>query len=309
MKSIKSLLIILVIPFFSFAWNGIGHSTGGAIAYYYLKANDPQTLAKVLEALKSHPWYNKTTQGNSRGWADKLVGLTEEQKDVTVFMLASTFPDDARMSSGLGGPIKAKWHYIDYPFVPVGQTVTGTPPESPNAEEKINELLTTIKSESDPQQKAIDICWLCHLIEDVHQPLHTAALFNTDHPHGDKGGNDTFIQFNGASSTKLHSYWDGLIKGTLTTVPANAAALLKKPAYKETNLPELTSDVSVHDWITKESFIMAKTNAYKNGTINGLQNSPTNVDATYSSASGIIAERRIVLAGIRLAKKLSSLFV
>ncbi len=302
MRSIKTLLIILLIPFFSFAWNGIGHSTGGAIAYYYLKTHDPATLTKVLIALKSHPWYNTPR------WSDKLAGLTEEQKNVALFMLASTFPDDARMVTGLGGPTKAKWHFIDYPFVPSGQTVTGAPPQSPNAEERINELLTTIKTESDPQQKAIDICWLCHLIEDVHQPLHTSSLFDTNHPNGDRGGNDTYIQFNGASGIVLHHYWDGLIKGTFETIPTNAAALLQKPIYKESNLSELTTDLSVHDWITKESFEMAKKDAYKNGTINGLAASPTSVDATYSSASGKIAEKRIVLAGIRLAKKLSSLF-
>jgi hypothetical protein len=62
---------------------------GGAIAYYYLKEHKPEIITKVVKTLEQHPWYNTE-------WKEKLDGLTGEDRDVTPFMLASTFPDDAR---------------------------------------------------------------------------------------------------------------------------------------------------------------------------------------------------------------------
>ncbi|MCW3122132.1 MAG: hypothetical protein JWQ38_1624 [Flavipsychrobacter sp.] len=301
MKQLRILIALLLVPYCSFAWNGIGHSTGGAIAYYYLKNHGKTaTIARVIAILEHHPWY--TAQ-----WKEKMTGLTGEQKNIAVFMLASTYPDDARQL-GEGGA-KSQWHYIDYPFVPAGQHVQPQQPKTPNAEVKTAELIAAIAKETDQKQQAIDLCWIFHLIEDVHQPLHSSSLFDNDHPDGDVGGNKTFIIFPGSSSgVALHSYWDGLIKGTFATIPANAQNLLKKPAYQEGKLTELTKHTSVHDWIFTESFSLAKEYAYKNGTVNGTKEKPTAADNGYSAAANTVGEKRIVLAGIRLGQQLSNLF-
>jgi hypothetical protein len=303
MKQLKSVIALLLLPLLGHAWNGAGHSTGGAIAYYYLKNTNPKIIGKVTEALKSHPWYNNPI------WTDKLAGLTGENRDVALFMLASTFPDDARDTFRLGGGVKKQWHYVDFPFVPAGQTVKGTPPESPNAEEKISELLGTIKGQKDPAQKALDICWLFHLIEDVHQPLHTACLFDNGHMGklGDMGGNDTYFTLPGHTAVKMHSYWDGLVKGSFATTPDIARDLLKKPGYQDNKLGELKTGTQVKDWIEKESFVLAKEKAYRNGAINGTKAQPAAADNNYDSEAKAIAERRIVLAGIRLARELAKI--
>jgi len=302
MKRINALLLLLLLPFLSFSWHANGHMTCGAVAYYYLKANNPATLAKVLAIFKRHPWFTTAR------WHDKLSGLTEEQKNVTLFMLASTFPDDARSVPGLGGPILAKWHFIDYPFVPAGQSVHAPAPEMPNAEEKINELISSINTEPNAAQKAIDLCWLFHLVEDIHQPLHAASMFNSGHPTGDRGGNETYIRLTASTQPViLHSYWDDLVKGTLSNIPSHAQNLLHNPKYKETNLPELQTNVNVNDWIVKESFAYAKTNAYLNGAVKGSKTAPTSVSTGYANTAGALAEKRVVLAGIRLAKKLAQI--
>jgi hypothetical protein len=48
-----------------------------------------------------------------------------------------------------------------------------------------------VKNDNDPQRKAIALAWLFHLVGDIHQPLHTAQLFNADYPQGDRDGNET----------------------------------------------------------------------------------------------------------------------
>src|SRR5262249_51635581 len=61
-----------------------------------------------------------------------------------------------------------------------------------------------------PEEKAVALCWLLHLIADIHQPLHASAAFSrhTFEPdviyHGDQGGNSIRI----ADHRDLHALWD-----------------------------------------------------------------------------------------------------
>ena len=302
----KSILFIasLICSISANAWGPDGHMTGGAIAYYYLKAHNPEVLPKVLATLQNHPWRDST-------WAKRIVGLTPEQTNVALFMLASTFPDDARDFPDLGGGKKPLWHYIDYPFVPKGQNGVAVPPSSPNAQERLIALVGGYKAEAEGNQKAQDLCWIFHLIEDVHQPLHTASMFDNALPQkGDRGGNDRYVDpSDGTGVKKLHSYWDDLIVGSFATIPDKAQALLSNPKYAEDKLTELKSHPdNMVDWIKTESFQLAVKNAYQNGDINGLEANPTVLTATYITNANTVAERRIVLAGIRLAKKLATLY-
>lgn len=302
MKNLRILLALLLFPLVSNAWNAEGHNTCGAVAYYYMKKNSPATISKVVLALKQHPWYNTE-------WKNKLTGLTGEKLDVALFMLASTYPDDARKDEALGGGEKKKWHYVDYPFVPAGEKVKAAAPEKPNAEIKINELLTTLKTTKNPAQKAIDLCWLFHLIEDVHQPLHTIAMYDRDHPKGDRGGNDTYILLDGeVKGVALHGLWDGMVDGSFREIPALAKALVNNTSYSDATLPDLKNNPNVNDWIKNESYVLAKQFVYMNGKINGVDNNPYPAPNGYVIAARNMCERRVVLAGIRVAQKLAGLF-
>ena len=303
MKRILTTLLILCLYWTASAWGNSGHMTSGAITYYYLKEHNPDVIKKILKTLENHPWYNAAE------WNDKLAGLTAEEKEIALFMLASTFPDEARKSPDLGGGEKTKWHYIDYPFVPEGESVKGEQPQSPNAEEKLNELFASFKGEAESSQKAQDLCWLFHLIQDIHQPLHTVSLFDANHPRGDKGGNDTYILLKeGNEPVKLHSYWDRLPTGTFKNIPAKADALLHKDEYQESKLSELNTNKTVHAWITKESVSIAIHDVYLNGNVKGTKDNPTPLDQSYIDSAKKIAERRIVLSGIRLAQELILLY-
>jgi hypothetical protein len=57
------------------------------------------------------------------------------------------------------------------------------------------------------QMQVYVLSWLIHLAGDLHQPLHTVALFRSDLPDGDRGGND--IQMKGGGN--LHTFWDGRV--------------------------------------------------------------------------------------------------
>lgn len=298
-KTYILLLTTWLLPLFTFAWSAAGHQMGGAVAYWYLKANNPKAINHVVSILKNHPWY-------STEWKSRLDSLGPDKSEIGLFMLASTFPDEARKTQ-FGSGEKTKWHYINYQFNPANLP---TPEMAvPNAELKLIELLGSVNSQKDAEQKALDVCWIFHILQDIHQPLHTTALFDQFHKEGDKGGNDTWFTFtDDGKPIRLHSFWDGLIKGTFDTIPTLAMQLIESPKYTVANLPELSSNTEVKDWTKKESFELAKTIVYQNGALNGLQHSASLIPICYKVESFELAERRVVLSGIRLGKKLAELF-
>ena len=69
-----------------------------------------------------------------------------------------------------------------------------------------------VVNENDAERKAIALAWLFHLVGDVHQPLHTAQVFTTDDPKGDRGGNEICVRVTQAGQPiDLHRFWDGVI--------------------------------------------------------------------------------------------------
>lgn len=70
-------------------------------------------------------------------------------------------------------------------------------------------------------EKSMMIRYLTHIVGDIHQPLHTVALFDDDKfKNGDQGGNLFKIKFKG-NITGLHQLWDSgmdLLDNTLIRV-------------------------------------------------------------------------------------------
>ena len=50
--------------------------------------------------------------------------------------------------------------------------------------------------------------YLVHVTGDIHQPLHSVALFNETYPQGDRGGNSLKINLLNGTQQNLHSFWD-----------------------------------------------------------------------------------------------------
>src|SRR5262249_19095439 len=115
------------------------------------------------------------------------------------------------------------WHYINYPFMPPGSSMDPAEHQPPSGEENVVRQLDfaakKVKNGTQEDQ-AVYLCWVLHLGGDIHQPLHTSALFSKDFPDGDRGGNLAYVVLHdGASKTKLHPMWDGLL-GKSTTPSA-----------------------------------------------------------------------------------------
>ena len=88
-----------------------------------------------------------------------------------------------------------------------------TPPASrqtTNVVTQIDWAAAQLRS-NDPATKPIALCWLLHLIGDIHQPNHAITLYSEAFPQGDRGGNLSLIRIENGESVKMHLYWDGLM--------------------------------------------------------------------------------------------------
>jgi hypothetical protein len=277
----------------------------GSIAYQLLRTESPSTIAAVKAILEKHPWYKSH-------WKEQLEKLPESERDEMLFMLAARWADDIRTKdrSQHRGP----WHYTDFPFKPDGQpaSVIIKPPPAVNILTALAENEPIAKTDNNAGKRAIALTWLFHLVGDMHQPLHVSQLFTTNYPNGDRGGNLICVRpSEKRKPMDLHRFWDGLLTTSSNTnrLRNEATALRNRPEFSRNQLSELAS-TDFESW-AKESFQIAVKIAYQNGTVPGTPKGDRKecseiVDAKvlpngYARVAGRIADRRIMLAGYRLA--------
>jgi hypothetical protein len=57
-------------------------------------------------------------------------------------------------------------------------------------------------------ERALFARYLVHLVGDIHQPLHSVALYNHTYPKGDAGGNLLKLKLLNGTISNFHSFWD-----------------------------------------------------------------------------------------------------
>lgn len=305
MRKVISLLLICVLvltPAPAYAWNKAGHMLVAAIAFQVLKAESPTTIDKVIAKLKEHPHFEDR-------WEDRLEGRPAEQQAEYMFMLAARWPDDVRGDPDYDVP---KWHYVNFPFKPADQpdAVDTAPPEWENVIRAFGINQNLIESSDNDEERAVALCWLFHLVGDVHQPLHTVTLFTTDFPQGDRGGTRFHVRSEGVT-VSLHKFWDDSVMSSekYSSVHNRAAGFLNRPNFQRANLPEL-SECAIDNWAKTESLRIAREVAYRQGNLEGSleESSAPELPNDYASTVKPIAERRAMLAGYRLADLLKESF-
>lgn len=276
----------------------------GAIAYAALKHDRPDVLARVARILKAHPQFEGS-------WAKRLDDAPDGDRDLMLFMLAARWPDDIRDDSAYH---HSRWHYINVPIKPPGQpdSVQPPPPDADNILRafELNRAIVNSPTASD-DQKAVALCWIFHLVGDGHQPLHAVSLFTTEFPRGDKGGNAFQIRVRATNTSviNLHKFWDDLIIGSDNPrgTRNRATELRLRPEHARNKLTEM-KEKRFEAWVTQESVRIARDVVYRNGQLAGSANATMapSLPEDYIAQAKAVGERRIVLAGYRLADVLTS---
>jgi hypothetical protein len=310
-SSVIRVLIFMCVAQPAAAWNPPAHIVIAAIAYGALLEQPDQrvilgALRPLLHAGSLDPdaWLQRQTQK-----------LSAREADEVRFILTAAWADLVRKVDP--AQHRDRWHYINWPFKPAGEParVVARPPQAENILTALAHNQGALQSAAAMEQRAVAFAWILHLVGDVHQPLHTAQLFTRQYPEGDRGGNEICVRMTASSvPVNLHLLWDGWLTSnsdtrTLISMAAELRRKLPKP-----RLADLAGG-QPKAW-AGESYELAKKAAYLAGSLRGTPKGRYRDCSEMSQAmvlpTGYVAkakeaaERRIVLAGYRLAGLLAT---
>ena len=241
----------------SSAWGPTGHRAAGWIAEKYLNKKARKQLQQILNG-------------------ESLAML-------------STWMDDVRSDSAYRH--MTDWHWVT---IPTGMTYEQSP-KNPNGDiiQTLERIIQELKAKDSkdhklsPQQQAIYVKMLIHLIGDIHQPLHVGGK-------DDKGGNDVKLQWM-KDDTNLHSVWDSeMIDETRLSYTELAQSLDKPDA---TQIAKWQKN-SVRDWAAESQSFEKQVYDFT-GTRLGYR---------YSYKNFPTVRQRILQAGVRLAGVLNEIY-
>ncbi len=258
---VKKLIIgiaVIYAPLQTMAWGTQGHRICGQIASTYLTPK----ARKAIEAILGNESIALT--GN---WADFI-------KSDPAYSYLST------------------WHYIDFDKAYTYPEMVEFLNHDTNVDAytKLQFLIGELKKKDlSKENKLLYLRMLIHIIEDVHQPMHTAHA-------DDKGGNDFKVNWF-SNPTNLHAVWDSqLIDFQQLSYTEYAAAINHSTLAQRAEWQK----APISQWLFESNQIAEKlyTDIKPGDTLNYKYNF-THID---------IVNQQLVKAGVRLAGVLNQLF-
>jgi hypothetical protein len=235
----------------SLAWSADGHTSIGIMAINQLQAESRRELESIIGPL-----------------------------DDRAMEKACNWPDEVRETEEWEW--SARLHYINIPRGDFVYRESRDCPDQLCATQGIKRFAVELANqEATGEQRMRAFAWLCHLVGDLHQPLHAGF-------EDDRGGNNFDIIFKG-EQINLHGFWDFELINEHAGSWQNLVKLLStSPATKAASnwSPEM-----VNDW-TNESHELAKQSAYP---------ATKNIDETYVQQSWERAQKQISSAATHLA--------
>ena len=229
-------------------------------------------------------------------------------------------------------------HYVDWPFVDpkdaaffAGKTLI--PPDRTDVICALRQSCNDFRSRNAAaEDKAVAICWIFHLVGDIHQPLHNTEYFSRKEglQQGDQGGNRFGLKINGRK-WKLHAFWDDLLgedtaywddsaehqqqlyRDAMKAAERSAGCRCRTPTRKSSpgTAPSPVGRRRVSSWprrlpIRNPTAAESWTTLYSTAGQPFPDNAPE-AGAKYAEIAHATADVQIVLAGRRLAHRIKEL--
>ena len=321
-------LALALVPARAPAWNSVGHLAVAKLAYDQL--GDGEKL-KLYGILKSHPHFEMFLA------AGRPAGVEEAE---WVILRAAIWSDWVRpRDKDPRGPAATKYnrpedHYVNVPLIDpkdadalAGKTLVN--PDTMNIVSALKQRCNEVRLKNvAAEDKAVAVCWIFHLVGDIHQPMHNVAYFSSApaFKDGDLGGNKFAIRVNGRG-TKLHTYWDNLLgddpqylddsgdrQARIYQQAIAVATALRGRELAAADRERLEKNRTFQSW-SNEGFELAKSVAYRKADGSGLleaveakfnqavPDTAPEVGEKYIETAKATAEVRVILAGRRLADR------
>lgn len=204
----------------------------------------------------------------------------------------STWAD--KVHNNRGWEYTKKWHYVNFDY---GKCRYSPKKHCRNGDciiEALNQQIDILGDKKQPKKKRVQaLKFVVHLVSDIHQPLHAAWK-------KDRGGNQVSVRFRHEDSN-LHRFWDYWmveavepnwkehfedLEGRTLTMPE------KRVAYLDGD-----DDDEPADWALESCRIAVSDGFYPKGD---------RIDEAYVRRWGDVADERLVLSGLRLARVLDA---
>lgn len=187
------------------AWDHPGHMTTAAIAFAEIERTRPDLIDKLGLLFLKHPdpapfW---VAAGEAKG----------KERVRRMFIECARWPDDSKFTPN----DRLTWHSARWAIVaadapPEAKAAAAARHDKP-AGQAIDALELTAamlsNPEAEPAERAFALCWVLHILGDIHQPMHVSDLFSKDFPTGNAGATLSYVQ---DPVTKkpipLHVLWD-----------------------------------------------------------------------------------------------------
>lgn len=224
---------------------------------------------------------------NARKAIDALLEPGESLAD------AALWPDEIRGDRPETGP----WHYVNVPISEARYHARFCPAQAGCVVSAIREQEKILADRNAPVEKRREaLRFVVHFIQDMHQPLHVGD-------HGDRGGNDTQVQYFDKGSN-LHRVWDS---GLIESYSDDEIVWLQELLLQ-------TGGVSYERWSrgTLESWadesLQAAKRAYRAPGSTGPMKSGTKLGQSYLDDNLPIVRERLTRSSIRVASELNRIF-
>lgn len=190
----------------------MGHRYTAMVAYELV---DQETRDSVIKVLGFHP----NIQAHFFDERSEYIDQNEAYQADWMFSQMAVWADVIKRKELDYSPQHRRWHYVNYPLyltdldarfyasnLPVNTELK--PSNEVSDDWNIAQAFAyniSILDSGSVDERAMALCWIFHLLGDIHQPLHSTALFNERRfPKGDMGGNAIRVKGIGV----LHVAWD-----------------------------------------------------------------------------------------------------
>lgn len=290
-------MLSLIVAQPAHAWGNQGHMATGLIAFDRLAARDPAAISAIDAIMAHHP--------DRARFDSALAGLEGAERERRLFALMARWPDEIRATRWN----HRHWHH-ELRVVVGWKVFRGL--RFGEADPAFRRNLRIVQdAKADPTERAIALCWLFHIVGDMHQPLHAGHREDDRFPLSDFAGSKGWVRPTpDAAPETLHHFWDIAADrpgSDLTGATALAAAIESTPSAAAMPSGDWLADY--RSWV-KESERIAADSAYP-GAMAAEARTPERAGTLmpdYVAEARGIAERRIGEAGERLADMLAVLF-
>ena len=302
-SAIRGLCLLVALGLGSLpavAWTRPGHMVTAAIAYDQLRATDPKIIDEIIRIIADHP---------DPGPFQVAIGREEgEAKTRAIFLEIARWADDVRT----GPDDHPTWHIALEAFDPAHSEANQRAVRGAAVEAFALNLNVARDAKASPRERAVALCWLFHILGDMHQPLHSSELFSNIWPEGNAGGAYAFvIDPETRKPVTLHWFWDDAVHRLAAPEAAFARAAALERKYPAKSFGDAIDGKAAHSPMTwlAESRAIARTLAYRGDAPAATSaEQATLPDAAYARDVSSAAERRVTLAGYRLAALLRLIF-